>query len=224
MRFIERIKALFPDKFIQKDIRAGRSGSSSVQQARLSHVNAVADDAETGLQLATTRIRTSIASSEGLPTQNLQKTGTRIDWTDGQVMEGWQLTLVGTLDGTSNELSQTRSVTIPGVLVDGKIESEGFYTPWSLTGVTICEQDDGAGGLERVINGLANGAEFNDSGTNFGLQSDSVAVIESDGPSPSVKDFTLLVVTNSVAPNTATGEVVMKFEFLCYEGVTPLLS
>jgi len=213
MAFIERIKALFPDKYIKKDIRAGKKGDSTIQVARLSHVNAVGQAAEVGLQLVSDRFESSTAT---LPSSVLQKTGTRITFSNGTVQEGWKLTIIGALQGTSSELTELVAVNIPEVPGEG---NEGYYLPWEIKGIVTCTDN---GLSSQVINVLQNGAELQDSLTGNGQPTDSIAILEST--TGSVVDFTLSVVANpSGAGANATGTVIANFEFLCYEGVVPTI-
>lgn len=216
MAFIDRIKALFPDKYIKKDIRAGKKGDSTIQLAKLSHVNAVVDQAEKGLQLSTDRLITNNDSGDGIPTKNLQKTATRITYADGVVQEGWQLTIKASLEGAD-------TISVPAIVVISEVPGEGnpgYYFPMQVSGAVICE-DAASGG--RVINSLSNGAEFTDdnNGGN-GLASDFCGVIET-----TIEDevtFNLSMVANQPNPgDTGTAVAVLRFEFLCYEGVTPVL-
>lgn len=215
MAFIERIKALFPDKYIKKDIRAGKKGDSTIQVARLSHVNAIASQAETGLQLATDQVITNNASGDGLPVKGLQKTGTKITYSDGVVQEGWQLTVRALLDAAV-------TVSVPAVVSIASVpgaSNEGYYSPLQVTGSVICS-DAASGG--RVINSLSNGAEFTNSNGGNGLGSDFCGIVET-----TVDDevtFNLTLVANQPGgTETGTAVALVRFEFLCYEGVTPIL-
>ena len=213
MAFIERIKALFPDKYIKKDIRAGKKGDSTIQVARLSHVNAVGQAAERGLQLVSDRFESSTAA---LPSSVLQKTATRITFSNGTVQEGWKLTIIGALQGSSSELTELVSVNIPEVPGEG---NEGYYLPWEMKGVVTCADNSLS---SNVINVLQNGAELQDSLTNNGNPTDSIAILEST--TDAQVDFTLSVVANpSGVGANATGTVIANFEFLCYEGVVPTI-
>jgi len=213
MAFIERIKALFPDKYIKKDIRAGKKGDSTIQLARLSHLNSVGQAAEVGLQLVSDRFESSTAA---LPSSVLQKTATRITFSNGTVQEGWKLTIIGALQGSSSELTELVSVNIPEVPGQG---NEGYYLPWEMKGVVTCADNSLS---SNVINVLQNGAELQDSLTNNGNPTDSMAILEST--TDSVVDFTLSVVANQSGPGAnATGTVIANFEFLCYEGVVPTI-
>ena len=210
--FIERIRALFPDKYIQKDIRAGKKGDSTIQLAKLSHVNALGKAAEKGLQLVSDRFESSTA---GLPSSVLQKTATRIEFSNGTAQEGWKLTIIGALEGTSAELTELVTVSIPSA--GGSVE--GYYLPWELKGIVTCTDNSLS---SQVINVLQNGAELQDSLTNNGQPTDSMAILESS--SGSTVDFTLSVVANPSGPGAlATGTVIANFEFLCYEGVVPTI-
>jgi len=213
MAFIERIKALFPDKYIKKDVRAGKKGDSTIQVARLSHVNEVGKQAEVGLQLNADRFKSSTAA---LPSSVLQKTSTRITFSNGTVQEGWKLTIIGALQGTSDELTELVSVNIPEVSGAG---NEGYYLPWEMKGVVVCSDN---GLSSNVINVLQNGAELTDSLTSNGAPTDSIAILEST--TGAQVDFTLSVVANpSGLGANAAGTVVANFEFLCYEGVVPTI-
>ena len=210
MAFIERIKALFPDKYIKKDIRAGKKGDSTIQVARLSHVNAIAEQSEIGLQLTSDQITSSSAT---LPSSVLQKTATKITFSNGVVQEGWKLTIIGALQGTASELTEIVSVSIPTVPGQG---NEGYYLPWELKGIVSCFDN---GLSSNVINVLQNGAELQDSVTSNGVPTDSIAILEST--TDDVVDFTLSVVANGAG--LATGTVTAHYEFLCYEGVVPTI-
>ncbi len=216
MAFIERIKALFPDKYIKKDIRAGKKGDSTVALAKLSHVNTVGSQTETGLQLATDQVITNNASGDGIPILGLQKTATKITYSDGVVQEGWQLTIRALLDAAV-------TVSVPAVVVIPEVPgeaNEGYYSPLQISGAVVC-QDAASGG--RVINSLSNGAEFTNSNGGDGLGSDFCGVVET-----TVGDtvtFNLTMVANQpLGTETGTATAVVRFEFLCYEGVTPILT
>lgn len=211
MAFTKKIKAESPDKYLKSAARKGEDGQAQV--ARLAHVNTLQETTEDALQLCSTQIETSIASGGGLPTGTLSKTSTRIQYADGVVMEGYELVMLGYMDGSVGSIADLYTVTIPEVPGEG---NEGFYLPWNLTGVTIC--DDTTVG-SRIINGFANGAEFANAG-GTGEGADSVAVTESTAGG-GVMDFTLSVTANTTP---STGSIVARFEFLVYEGVTPVLS
>ena len=164
MAFIDRIKALFPDKYIGKDVRAGKKGDSTIQLAKLSHVNALGTQAEKALQLATDQVVTSGVSGDGIPTIGLQKTATKITYSDGVVQEGWMITIKALLDAAVT-VSVPAVVTIPSVPGEG---NEGYYFPLQVSGAVICE-DAASGG--RVINSFSNGAEFTNSNGGDGLGS-----------------------------------------------------
>lgn len=212
MAFTKKIKAESPDKYLKSAVRKGEDGQA--QLARLAHVNTLQETTEDALQLCSTQIETSIASGGGLPTATLSKTSTRIQYADGVVMEGYELVMLGNMAGGTGSIADVYTVTIPEVPGEG---NEGFYLPWNLTGVTIC--DDTTVG-SRIINGFANGAEFTNTGTGAGEGADSVAVTESTAGG-GVMDFTLSVTANT---NPSEGSIVARFEFLVYEGVTPVLS
>lgn len=216
MAFIDRIKALFPDKYIKKDIRAGKKGDSTIQLAKLSHVNELGSQVESGLQLVSDRVETNNVSGDGIPTIGLQKTATKITYSDGVVQEGWMITIKALLDAAVT-VSVPAVVTIPEVPGEG---NEGYYFPLQVSGAVICE-DAASGG--RVINSLSNGAEFTNSNGGNGLGSDFCGVVET-----TVDDqvtFNLTMVANQPGgTETGTATAVVRFEFLCYEGVTPVLT
>ncbi len=215
MAFIERIKALFPDKYIKADIKKGKKGDSTIQLAKLAHVNALGEQAEAGLQLVSDRIITSNAGST-LPSKVLSKTGTKITYGDGTVQEGWKLTLIGTLQGNSNELTEITTVNIPD---DGSGSTEGYYLPWEMKGVVAFTD---AAISQNVINVLQNGAELADTLAGTGRAADSMAILESTTDAD--VDFTLSVVANPSGVGAfAEGVVTFHFEFLCYEGVVPTI-
>lgn len=216
MAFIDRIKALFPDKYIKKDIRAGKKGDSTIQLAKLSHLNELGLQVESGLQLVSDRVETNNVSGDGIPTIGLQKTATKITYSDGVVQEGWMITIKALLDAAVT-VSVPAVVTIPEVPGEG---NEGYYFPLQVSGAVICE-DAASGG--RVINSLSNGAEFTNSNGGNGLGSDFCGVVET-----TVDDqvtFNLTMVANQPGgTETGTATAVVRFEFLCYEGVTPVLT
>ena len=216
MAFIDRIKALFPDKYIGKDVRAGRKGDSTIQLAKLSHVNELGTQVEKALQLATDQVVTNNASADGIPTIGLQKTATKITYSDGVVQEGWMITIKALLDAAVT-VSVPAVVTIPSVPGEA---NEGYYFPLQVSGAVICE-DAASGG--RVINSLSNGAEFTNSDGGDGLGSDFCGVVETT--SGDQVTFNLTLVANQPGgTETGTATAVVRFEFLCYEGVTPVLT
>jgi pectate lyase len=173
----------------------------------------VGQAAERGLQLVSDRFESSTAA---LPSSVLQKTATRITFSNGTVQEGWKLTIIGALQGSSSELTELVSVNIPEVPGEG---NEGYYLPWEMKGVVTCADN---GLSSNVINVLQNGAELQDSLTNNGNPTDSIAILEST--TDAQVDFTLSVVANpSGVGANATGTVIANFEFLCYEGVVPTI-
>jgi len=215
MAFISRIKALFPDKNIKKDIRAGKKGDSTIQLAKLTHVNTLGTQVEKALQLATDQVETNNTSPQGIPTIGLQKTATKITYSDGVVQEGWMLTVKAFLDAAVT-VSVPAVVRIPEVPGEG---NEGYYFPLQVSGSVICA-DAASGG--RVINSFSNGAEFTNSGTGDGLASDFCGIVET-----TIGDevtFNLTMVANQPGgTETGTAVAIVRFEFLCYEGVTPVL-
>lgn len=219
MAFIDRIKSLFPDKYIGKDVRAGKKGDSTIQLAKLSHVNQLGSQTEAGLQLASDQVETNNTSIDGIPTLGLQKTATKITYSDGVVQEGWMLTIKAFLDAAVT-VSVPAVVTIPSV--PGQA-NEGYYFPLQVSGAVICA-DAASGG--RVINSLSNGAEFTSDGTGGtgdGLGSDFCGVVETT--SGDTVTFNLTMVANQpLSTETGTAIAVARFEFLCYEGVTPVLN
>jgi len=216
MAFIDRIKALFPDKYIGKDVRAGRKGDSTIQLAKLSHVNELGTQVEKALQLATDQVVTNNASVEGIPTIGLQKTATKITYSDGVVQEGWMITIKAFLDAAVT-VSVPAVVNIPSVPGQG---NEGYYFPLQVSGSVICA-DAASGG--NVINSLSNGAEFTNSNGGDGLASDFCGLIETTNGSEVT--FNLTMVANQPGgTETGTAVAVVRFEFLCYEGVTPILT
>lgn len=213
MAFIKEIKAQSPDPALKQSAKQQKYGQA--QLARLAHVNEVGSEAEKGLQLCSDRIITSNAGAV-LPTKTLSKTATKITYGDGTVQEGWKLTLIGSLQGNSNTLTDLTSVNIAD---DGSGTTEGYYLPWELKGV-VAFVDLTLN--QNVINVLQNGAELGDTASAAGRASDSMAILESSAGS--VVDFTLSVVANpSGAGSFATGTITAHFEFLCYEGVVPTL-
>ena len=214
MAFIKRIIAESPDKALTITSRKQQYGQGS--PARLAHVNEIGSQAETGLQLATDQVITNNVSGNGIPVLGLQKTATKITYSDGVVQEGWQLTIRALLDAAV-------MVSVPAVVVIPSVPgeaNEGYYNPLQVSGAVVC-QDAASGG--RVINSLSNGSEFTDSITGNGLGSDFCGVVET-----TVGDtvtFTLTMVANQPGgTETGTATAVVRFEFLCYEGVTPILT
>lgn len=215
MAFTKKIKAESPDKYLKAAVSRREDGQA--QLARLAHVNALQSETEDALQLCSSQVETSIDSGSGLPTAALSKTSTRIQYADGVVMEGYELIMLGTMGGGTDTIADVYTVNIPEV--PGQ-SNEGFYIPWNLTGVTICE-DETLGG--RVINAFANGAEFqNLTGVApfNGAPADSVSVTETNSGGADI-DFTLSVIANN---NPSEGSVVARFEFLVYAEVTPVLT
>ena len=214
MAFTKKIKAESPDKYLKAAVSRREDGQA--QLARLAHVNALQSETEDALQLCSSQLETSINSGSGLPTAALSKTSTRIQYADGVVMEGYELIMLGTMGGGTDTIADVYTVNIPSV--PGQ-SNEGFYVPWNLTGVTICE-DETLGG--RVINAFANGAEFTNSGATpaDGAPADSVSVTETNSGGADV-DFTLSVLANN---NPSEGSVVARFEFLVYAEVTQVLT
>ena len=214
MAFIKKVIAEAPDKVLTKTARKQEYGQGS--PARLAHVNAIGSDAEKGLQLACDQVITNNASGDGIPTIGIQKTGTKITYSDGVVQEGWQLTIRALLDAAV-------TVSVPAVVVIASVpgeSNEGYYSPVQLSGAVVCE-DAASGG--RVINSLSNGAEFTNSNGGDGLGSDFCGIVET-----TVGDtvtFNLTMVANQPGgTETGTATAIVRFEFLCYEGVTPILT
>lgn len=213
MAFIKKIIAEAPDKVLAATARRQEYGQGS--PAKLAHVNEIGTQVENALQLATNQVVTANASGDGLPVKGLQKTGTKITYSDGVVQEGWQLTIRALL-------SAAPTVSVPAVVSIASVpgaSNEGYYSPLQVSGAVICE-DAASGG--RVINSLSNGSEFTNSADNNGLGSDFCGIVET-----TIGDevtFTLTLVANQPG-GTETGSAValVRFEFLCYEGVTPIL-
>lgn len=216
MAFIDKIKALFPDKYITKDVRAGKKGNSTIQLAKLSHLNALGTQVETALQLATDQVVTNNLSIDGMPTIGLQKTATKITYADGVVQEGWQLTIKAFLDAAVT-VSVPAVVTIPSVPGEA---NEGYYFPLQVSGCVICA-DAASGG--NIINSLSNGAEFTNSNGGDGLASDFCGIVENTVGDQVTFNLTL-VANQPTGVETGTAVAVVRFEFLCYEGVTPILT
>ena len=215
MPFINKIKALFPDKYIGKALKNGDKGDSTIQLAKLAHVNDLGLQVEKALQLATDQVITNNLSSDGIPVVGLQKTATKITYADGVVQEGWMLTIKAFLDA-SVTVSVPAVVNIPEVPGEG---NEGYYFPLQVSGVVIC-QDDVSGG--NIINSLSNGAEFTNSDDGNGLASDFCGIIETTNGSEVTFNLTL-VANQPTGTETGTATAIVRFEFLCYEGVTPVL-
>lgn len=214
MAFIKKIIAEAPDKVLTATARRQEYGQGS--PARLAHVNEIGSQAEKALQLGNDQVVTSNASGDGIPTIGIQKTGTKITYSDGVVQEGWQLTIRALLDAAV-------TVSIPAVVVIASVpgqSNEGYYSPVQLSGAVVC--DDAASG-GRVINSLSNGAEFTNSNGGDGLASDFCGIVET-----TVGDtvtFNLTMVANQPGgTETGTATATARFEFLCYEGVTPILT
>jgi len=214
MAFIKKIIAEAPDKVLSATSRKQEYGQGS--PARLAHVNEIGRQAEEALQLSTDQVVTSNASGDGIPTIGIQKTGTKITYSDGVVQEGWQLTIRALLDAAV-------TVSVPAVVTIASVpgeSNEGYYSPLQLSGAVICE-DAASGG--RVINSLSNGAEFTNSNGGDGLASDFCGIVET-----TVGDqvtFNLTMVANQPGgTETGTATALVRFEFLCYEGVTPILT
>ena len=214
MAFIKEIKAQSPDPALKQ--AASKQKYGQAQLARLAHVNEVGSEAEKGLQLATDQVITNNASGDGIPILGLQKTATKITYSDGVVQEGWQLTIRALLDAAV-------TVSVPAVVVIPSVpgeDNQGYYSPLQVSGVVVCE-DAASGG--RVMNSLSNGAEFTNSVGGNGLGSDFCGVVETTAGD--TVTFNLTMVANQpVGTETGTATAVVRFEFLCYEGVTPILT
>ena len=214
MAFIKEIKAQSPDPALKQSAKQQKYGQA--QLARLAHVNEVGSEAEKGLQLATDQVITNNASGDGIPILGLQKTATKITYSDGVVQEGWQLTIRALLDAAV-------TVSVPAVVVIPSVpgeDNQGYYSPLQVSGVVVCE-DAASGG--RVMNSLSNGAEFTNSVGGNGLGSDFCGVVETTAGD--TVTFNLTMVANQpVGTETGTATAVVRFEFLCYEGVTPILT
>jgi len=212
MAFTKKIKAESPDKYLKAAVSRREDGQA--QLARLAHVNALQSETEDALQLCSTQIETSLTSSS-LPTA-LQKTATRIEYSDGVVLEGWQLTTFSALDGTSNTFSNLTSVSIEEVPGEG---NQGYYLPYRLTGIVKALDDN----LGNVMTVFQNGSDLRDvtpASPTLGetVQCDGLSVIENTAGS--TVDFEVTGLANTAL---AEGEVVTQFEFLCYEGVIPVI-
>ncbi len=214
MAFIKEIKAQSPDPALKQSAKQQKYGQA--QLARLAHVNEVGKEAEEGLQLVSDQVVTNNASGDGIPTIGLQKTSTKITYSDGVVQEGWQLTIRALLDAAV-------TVSVPAVVVIPSVPgeaNEGYYSPVQLSGSVICA-DAASGG--NVINSLSNGAEFTNSNGGDGLASDFCGIVETT--SGDTVTFNLTMVANQPGgTETGTATAVVRFEFLCYEGVTPILT
>ena len=217
MAFTKKIKAESPDKYLKA--ATGRREDGQAQLARLAHVNALQSETEDGLQLCSTQIETA-ESSAGLP-KSLQKTATRIEYSDGVVLEGWQLTVFSSLDGTTNTFSTLSTLRIPEVPGEG---NGGYYLPFKLSG-TVKALDDGIG---NVITIFQNGSEFRDTDPGSPtvgqtVQCDSLSIVENTTgfPELGIVDFEVTGLANTPR---AEAEIVTQFEFLCYEGVIPVLT
>ena len=217
MAFTKKIKAESPDKYLKA--AASRRQDGQAQFARLAHVNGLQSETEDGLQLCSTQIETA-ESSAGLP-KSLQKTATRIEYSDGVVLEGWQLTVFSSLDGTTNTFSTLSTLRIPEVPGEG---NGGYYLPFKLSG-TVKALDDGIG---NVITIFQNGSEFRDTDPGSPtvgqtVQCDSLSIVENTTgfPELGIVDFEVTGLANTPR---AEAEIVTQFEFLCYEGVIPVLT
>jgi len=217
MAFTKKIKAESPDKYLKA--AASRREDGQAQLARLAHVNALQSETEDGLQLCSTQIETA-ESSAGLP-KSLQKTATRIEYSDGVVLEGWQLTVFSSLDGTTNTFSTISTLRIPEVPGEG---NGGYYLPIKLSGAVKALDD----GLGNVITVFQNGSEFRDTDPasptfTRTVQCDSLSIIENTSGTPQIGivDFEVTGLANTPR---AEAEIVTQFEFLCYEGVIPVLT
>ena len=209
MAFTKKIKAESPDKYLKSAVRKGEDGQA--QLARLAHVNALQEEVETGLQLCSTQVESSDASTLGTLPNSLQKTGTRLEYSDGVVLEGWKLSIYGLLQN-ANVLSVLESVTIPSVPGEG---NEGYYLPFNITG--IVKANDNV--LGEVISAFQNGASFTNDASGLTEQCDFLGIIENT--TGAVVDFELSAQPQGGAVSTA--EIFCQIEFLCYEGVIPTL-
>jgi len=210
MAFTKKIKAESPDKYLKSAVRKGEDGQA--QLARLAHVNALQEEVETGLQLCTTQVESSDASSLGTLPNSLQKTGTRLEYSDGVVLEGWKLSIYGLMQNASILSNVIASVTIPSVPGEG---NEGYYLPFNITGIVKARDSV----LGEVISAFQHGAELTNDSTGSTVQCDFLGIVENT--TGAVVDFELRAVANG--GNASTAEIFCQIEFLCYEGVIPTL-
>lgn len=220
MAFIKRIKALFPDKFIGKDIRANKKGDSTIQVARLSHLNDLGQQVEEALQLASDQIETSTGSAS-IPAPFLQKTSTQITYADGTVLQGYKFTGGSLLTGASSYSEPQGTLIIDSP--DGGVTPAGFYIAYDTRGSVKCEDSSGGVGNEfDIVNGFASGADMQNAVSGAAVQSDYMGLFLDDSAVEGEYVVTLQAQTGDAAAGTA--EVFFQFEFLVYSEVTPRLN
>lgn len=210
MAFTKKIKAESPDRYLKSAVRKGEDGQA--QLARLAHVNALQEEVEAGLQQCTTQVESSDASALGTLPNSLQKTGSRLEYSDGVVLEGWKLSIYGLMDGTADNLGVIVPVTIPTVPGEA---NEGYYLPFNITGIVKATDDT----LGEVVSAFQHGAELRNEGTGATVQCDFLGIVENT--TGAVVDFELRALANGGALSSA--EIFCQIEFLCYEGVIPTL-
>ena len=218
MNFIERIKALFPDKYIGKDVRAGKKGDSTIQVARLSHVNALGEAAEKGLQLVSDGMSSSTIST-ALPSSTLQRTATEIEFADGVKLVGYKLISFHFLND-ANTLVDINTVRISSP--DGGATVGGFYLPYNVGGCVKADDSALAPAGTKIISTFQNGSDMTDTsgGANDGkaIQTDQTSISAFNNAANldnSVDvDFGVIVSPDNGAESTA--EIFVNYEFLCY--------
>tara|TARA_R110000851_G_scaffold100671_13_gene216398 strand:- start:2845 stop:3498 length:654 start_codon:yes stop_codon:yes gene_type:complete len=214
--FIERIRAIFPDKYITKDVRNGKKGDSTIALAKLSQVNDLGSQTEAGLNLVSDQF--SATAITDLPAVTLQKTGTKISYSDGSYLQGFKLVGFYIMDNV-NQLTQSLGVLkIPSP--DGIIEG-GYFTAYSVNGsVNALDTTDSL----QVIGSIQNGAELQVAATTE--QCDAMYVTASTSAvNPDLsKDVTFVATVQANGVNSATAQIVIQFEFLCWNNVTPTLQ
>jgi hypothetical protein len=218
MSFIKRVRALLPDAFIKKDLRARKKGDSTIQLAKLSHVNYLGQMTEEALQLVSDQI-VSTTGSASIPAPFLQKTSTQITYTDGTVLQGYKFTGGMLLTGASSYSEAQGTITIPSP--DGGITPAGFYIAYDTRGSVKCEDSSGPTTFD-ITNSFASGADMQNAGTGAAVQSDYMGLFLDDSTTAGEYVVTLEAQTGDAAAGTA--EVFFQFEFLVYSEVTPLLS
>jgi len=218
MNFIKRIKALFPDKYIGKDVRAGKKGDSTIQVARLSHVNEVGKAAEAGLQLVADGM-TSSTNSTLLPTSTLQRTATEIEFSDGVKLVGYKLITFHLLNDT-NALADINTVRIGSP--DGGTTPGGFYLPYSVGGCVKADDSALSPAGTKIISTFQNGSDMTDTsgGANDGLaiQTDqtSISAFNNTANVDNSVDVDFGVIVSPEGGVDSTAEIFVQYEFLAY--------
>tara|TARA_R110000744_G_scaffold362498_2_gene470574 strand:- start:658 stop:1308 length:651 start_codon:yes stop_codon:yes gene_type:complete len=216
MNFIKRIKALFPDKSITKDIRNGRKGDSSIALAKLSHVNNLGSQTEAGLNVVSDQFISGAITD--LPAVTLQKTGTQIMYQDGSFLQGWKLIGFYVMDNV-NQLTQSMGVVniaSPDGVIDG-----GYFLSYDINGsVNALDTTDSL----EIIGSIQNGAELQVGATTVQCDAMYVTASSSAAKADLSKDVTFVATVQANGTGVASAQIVIHFEFLCWNNVVPTLQ